>query len=106
MLRWVFLVQQINGKYEYREKIESTKVCRAPRKIKWYARQPAVLSKVARLRHRLQRNIFVQVNRTIKKPKIVSAGTEENYKKTEFNFTVGLKTLINKTSVDLKFFIA
>ena len=36
----------------------------------------------------------------IDKPKTKSAEAEENLKKTEFNFMIDLKTLIQKTSVD------
>ena len=38
----------------------------------------------------------------INKPKVKSAQAEENYQKAKYNFMIGSRTLIHKTSLDLK----
>ena len=45
---------------------------------------------------------YIQVNHLIEKLKTKNAEAEENLKKAEFNFMVGLKTVIHKTSIDTK----
>ena len=45
---------------------------------------------------------YIQVNHIVEKPKVVNVKAEEILRKAEFTFLVGLKTLINKTSVDPK----
>ena len=44
----------------------------------------------------------IQVNLVIEKPIIKNAEAEGNFRKAKFNFIVGLKTLVRKTSVDPK----
>ena len=45
---------------------------------------------------------YIQVNHTIKVPKIVNAEANENLKKAKLNFIMDSKTLIHKTSVEPK----
>ena len=43
---------------------------------------------------------YIQINHVIKKLNTMITETEENIKKTKFNFMIDLKTVIHKTSVD------
>ena len=45
---------------------------------------------------------FIQINHVIDKPNSKNSKAEQNLKETEFNFMIDLKTLTNKTSVDLE----